>query len=93
MSRPIKKKRYAMVQVHDERFTHGSYDPQCIICLEPYEDGDRLRKLKCKHVFHDACISQWRLRANTCPKCRNEVVHKSIKLILCNKPGGGRADE
>ncbi|KAK2169853.1 hypothetical protein LSH36_6g02054 [Paralvinella palmiformis] len=46
---------------------------KCAICLGPYEEGDRLRKMPCGHTFHHACIIPWLERTNTCPFCRQEL--------------------
>lgn len=50
----------------------------CVICLEHFEDGDRLRVLPCDHSFHDGCISRWLSGSHSfddcfttgCPTCR-----------------------
>lgn len=50
----------------------------CVICLEEFEDGDRLRVLPCDHSFHDGCISKWLSGSHSfdhcftsgCPTCR-----------------------
>ncbi len=31
----------------------------CVICLEQFQDGDRLRVLPCEHRFHTSCIDKW----------------------------------
>ena len=31
----------------------------CVICLEAFKDGDRLRVLPCDHSFHVGCIDRW----------------------------------
>jgi hypothetical protein len=31
----------------------------CVICMEAFEDGDRLRVLPCNHSFHVGCIDRW----------------------------------
>jgi len=31
----------------------------CVICLEHFLDGDRLRVLPCDHLFHTGCIDRW----------------------------------
>ena len=31
----------------------------CVICLEPFAYGDRLRVLPCGHSFHMGCIDRW----------------------------------
>lgn len=32
----------------------------CGICLEPMERGEPLTALQCMHVFHKACVDEWR---------------------------------
>ena len=55
--------------------------PQCVICLEPFADGDELRTLHCCHSFHRRCVDLWLLGCmsdeatvtNNCPQCRCDV--------------------
>lgn len=42
----------------------------CPICLEE-EKQIFARKLSCKHLFHDSCISRWFQEKKTCPCCRS----------------------
>lgn len=34
-------------------------EERCVICLECFNDGDRLRVLPCGHHFHTSCIDKW----------------------------------
>jgi hypothetical protein len=46
----------------------------CVICLDAFEEGDRLRRLPCKHEFHVGCIDPWLLtRKRYCPVCRGDA--------------------
>ncbi|KAJ3038678.1 hypothetical protein HDV00_000427 [Rhizophlyctis rosea] len=48
---------------------------KCTICLTPYEDGEELRILKCRHGFHKECVDQWLCTYhNSCPICRGKGV-------------------
>ena len=51
----------------------GIGDPECIICLAEFENGDNLRVLKCKHRFHVACIDQWLGQQGVCPICKVDL--------------------
>lgn len=43
----------------------------CAICLDGYENDNRVRVLGCEHVFHTACIDPWLRRGRpTCPLCQ-----------------------
>ena len=34
-------------------------DARCVVCLGDYEEGDRLRRLRCGHVYHVECVDEW----------------------------------
>jgi hypothetical protein len=50
----------------------------CVICLEAFRDGDRLRVLPCDHSFHVGCIDRWLSGSHSynecytagCPTCK-----------------------
>ncbi len=52
----------------------------CSICLEDCPVGTK--PTKCGHVFHGACMNQWRQQGNghSCPMCRTEL-SKPIKFV------------
>lgn len=53
-------------------------DTVCVICLEAFADGDRLRVLPCDHSFHAGCIDRWLSGSHShhecftsgCPTCK-----------------------
>ena len=47
---------------------------ECPICIEPFEENDELYQLKCNHIFHTKCISEWININNICPNCREVVI-------------------
>lgn len=42
----------------------------CAVCLEATKRNDK--RLKCKHVFHNKCITTWFETSIECPTCRME---------------------
>lgn len=49
----------------------------CIICREDMALTEGLKKLRCGHVFHLACLRSWLERQQTCPICRNSILPAS----------------
>lgn len=47
----------------------------CAICLSEFAKDEEVRELSCEHIFHDACIHSWFIKAPTCacPLCRNSL--------------------
>ena len=46
----------------------------CSICLEPYQENDKIVQLTCNHIFHKNCIREWlQNKQNNCPLCRLPV--------------------
>ena len=52
--------------------THDGTMPECSICMEEYEVGEKLARLECLCKFHKQCIVEWFERKKECP------VHKTI---------------
>jgi len=50
----------------------------CSICIEEFENGERLRFLpRCKHAFHTECIMPWLTeRQGCCPLCKTSVLEQ-----------------
>ena len=62
-----------------------SEDEMCVICLEPFREGDRLRVLPCNHSFHVGCIDRWLSGTHShnecftagCPTCKKRPTVQS----------------
>eukprot|EP00047_Mylnosiga_fluctuans_P025129 m.181986 g.181986 ORF g.181986 m.181986 type:complete len:238 (+) comp9996_c5_seq51:611-1324(+) len=50
--------------------------PSCIICIEPFQANEPIRKFPCSHMFHETCITPWfeKQRAAICPLCKQNVL-------------------
>lgn len=49
-------------------------DRQCMVCIENYVKGDKVRTMPCLHFFHSKCIDEWLLsRGKTCPICKFDI--------------------
>ncbi|KAL6627675.1 hypothetical protein ACP70R_031401 [Stipagrostis hirtigluma subsp. patula] len=50
-------------------------EAECVFCLSGVGDGDEVRELRCRHVFHRACLDAWLVRPRaTCPLCRDRLL-------------------
>lgn len=59
----------------EEENSSTSTPVECTVCLDPFSDGDYLRKLPCQHVFHSYCIAKWLVERNSsCPLCKLDLL-------------------
>ena len=48
----------------------------CPICYDEIENKNKISQLKCGHIFHQECISEWTKKCkegNNCPVCRTVI--------------------
>ncbi|XP_020202959.1 E3 ubiquitin-protein ligase RHA2A [Cajanus cajan] len=49
-------------------------DHRCVFCQSTLKDGEQVRMLPCRHVFHRGCFDGWLHRYNfNCPLCRSPL--------------------
>jgi len=53
-----------------KRMKMGKSAQDCTVCSESFKKGERIRKLPCKHIFHEKCIMPWLEMNSNCPNCR-----------------------
>ncbi|KAL2559123.1 RING/U-box superfamily protein [Forsythia ovata] len=52
----------------------GDSSVECAVCLCRIDEGDEVRELRCKHLYHRVCLDRWvRHGHRTCPLCRNNL--------------------
>ncbi|KAG2434233.1 hypothetical protein HXX76_007958 [Chlamydomonas incerta] len=63
----------------------GETKRTCAICLESYEEGEKIRVLPCAHRFHMTCVDQWLGNRRFCPVCKHDA---SLPLPQSQLPAG-----
>ena len=63
----INKKIEKLAQIYYKDNKYGN--PECTICFDLFKENELLKQLKCNHIFHKECLSQWLLNNNKCPIC------------------------
>lgn len=64
----------ALKKLPIHKFKDGDPFETCCICLDDFEEGDKLRILPCDHGYHSKCIDPWLVKnKRICPQCRKRV--------------------
>ncbi|XP_018494398.1 E3 ubiquitin-protein ligase RNF13 isoform X2 [Galendromus occidentalis] len=71
-------KKY-LKQLPVKKWTKGSPEferyESCSICLDEYQEGDKLRVLPCSHAYHAKCIDPWLTKnRRVCPLCKRKII-------------------
>lgn len=62
----------------------GDGGSDCTVCLDRLADGDAVRKLACRHVFHKDCLDGWLGQLSfSCPLCRAPLA--SDERVECTR--------
>lgn len=74
LTSPIENARRSIVVLKTMKYKEDLRQDQeediCTICLNSFNEGDRVGKIKCKHKFHVECLKTWIQRKNHCPLCQ-----------------------
>jgi len=66
--------------------TPGAEADTCTICIEEFEENEKVATLPCGHLFHFEEISEWLKLKNSCPLCSTEVTKESISKMKDRAP-------
>ena len=44
-------------------------EESCLICMENFESGEKVKILKCGHEYKAGCIDEWLKKEKRCPVC------------------------
>ena len=67
-------------QLSTREASNADAHQQCSICITDYNEGDQLKVLPCKHIFHTNCIDPWLANHNVCPNCRHNIMEASANV-------------
>lgn len=73
VSTGLKEEKIKKIPVEEyDKKLHKCED--CLFCLENFNEGEKIMKLRCKHIFHKECLIKYFQEKKDCPMCKAEVV-------------------
>jgi len=71
------------------QYTRELGQVECVFCLCDIDEGEEIRDLACKHVFHRSCLDRWlEVGRATCPLCRDSLLPLEAKVKLAEMDDG-----
>ncbi|KAH7677476.1 Zinc finger RING/FYVE/PHD-type protein [Dioscorea alata] len=62
-------------QLSSIKLCENSSEVECVVCMATISNGEEIRELKCRHLFHKACLDGWLEHGQaTCPLCRSSLL-------------------
>ena len=59
------------------KYTNQYNFNQCTICIENFNENEKIIKLNCDHLFHKQCIQTWIKQKEMCPNCNHPLSNVS----------------
>ncbi|XP_037971817.2 E3 ubiquitin-protein ligase RNF115 isoform X2 [Plutella xylostella] len=71
---PLSREHIAAIPTQQVTGDEVGADSSCSICWDNFQQGEKISKLDCEHIFHTSCIEPWLQLHATCPICRRSLL-------------------